>query len=202
MSENGQTTPKRGEQTAPDPAANIHTTPDRGARLGAPLEPDYDPDWDWYLNEAPAILGERGNLQGVVAQVEQGTVGARTVANTGPQHEAMIRVLPAVARARRLDQAWKRITPEHQTVLRARYLQRRRWPTGCHVHLAHLTGVALLLSPDPRGLRSSCLNATKREHARVIARDLATARKAVRAAHAAGKEALRGLARDWAEGQP
>ena len=55
MSENGQTTPKRGEQTAPDPAANIHTTPDRGARLGAPLEPD--PDWDWYLNEAPAILG-------------------------------------------------------------------------------------------------------------------------------------------------
>src|SRR5690606_27714289 len=154
------------------------------------------------LNEAPALLGERGNLQGVVAQVEMGTVGERTVSDTGPQHEAMIRALPAVHRARRLEQAWQRIAAEHRATLRARYLQRNRWPTGCSVHLAHLAGVALLLSPDERELKRACLNATKREHARVIARDLATARKAVRAAHAAGKEALRGLARDWAEGQP
>lgn len=201
MSEAEQTTPKRGEQAAPTPAANVHTTPDRAKSLGPPLEPDYDPDWDWYLNEAPALLGERGNLQGVVAQVEMGTVGASTIADTGPQHEALIRALPAVARARRLNEAWQRLEPRHQTTLRARYLQRNRWPTGCSVHLAHLAGVALLLSPDERELKRACLNATKREHVRVIARDLATARKAVREAHTAGKEARRELARDWAEGQ-
>jgi len=199
MSENGQTAPKRGEPTAPTPAANIHTTPDRGARLGAPLEPDYDPDWDWYLNEAPAILGERGNLQGVVAQVEQGTVGARTIADTGPQHEALIRILPAVARARRMDQAWRQLEPHHRRVLEARYLQRSRWPTGCHVHLGHLTGVALLVSHDPQALRRACQNGSKRENSRVIARDLGLARKAVSEAHAAGTRARRRRAEEWAE---
>jgi hypothetical protein len=207
MSEAGQTARKDipravAEREAPRPSANAYETPGYRAGPNAPHHLDYNPDLDWYLNDAPALLGERSGQANVEAAIERGGGGnTNGVTDNGPYHEAAIAALPAVARARKLSANWERLTVEQRQVAQARYRKKNRWDTGCVVFLtAELVGVAMMLSDNPKALRAACRSAAKNESAKLIKRERDRAQKAVRDMHQAWKEAGKAGAREWAEG--
>jgi hypothetical protein len=162
---------------------------------------DYDPDIDFLLNEAPALLGERSGQGATQAAIERGKAGGHTIANNGPYHDAAINALGDVRRARRLDEVWHRLTPDTQRILRARYLKRSHWPTGCLVFLTcELVGVAMLLADDRKALERACQSAAKDQSAKLIQRSRKRAETAVVRAHDAWDGAKKARARAWAEG--
>jgi hypothetical protein len=162
---------------------------------------DYDPDIDWLLNDAPALLGERSGLGGTVATIERGVSSGGTIANTGPHHDAALNAMRSVGLARRLDQIWSRLDQQTQRVLRARYMKRTHWPTGCVVFLtAELVGVAMLLAEDRKVLTKACQSAAKNDSAKTIQKAAKRAETAVARAHETWDAAKRGRAKEWAEG--
>lgn len=191
------------EKLFPAPPKTIgHTSdPVRRKDPDAPHPLDYNPNIDWLLNEAPALLGERSAQASVVASIERGADFTGGISDNGPHHEAAINAIRAVEQARELDAIWKSLPSHHQQVLRARYIRRQHWPTGCVVFLTtELVGVAMLLAEDRKELRQACCSAAKNASARLIKRERERARRAVRDAHGAWNAARRERARKWAEG--
>lgn len=204
MEQAGQTT-----QDAPSPAANTHTASQHDPKNGAPRQPDYDPDWDWYLNEAPALLGERSVQTSIEASLRGGGASGSGVSDNGPYHDAAIRSSHMVPKYRRLHAAWSRLDRASHRVLLARYTLRKHWsedlrkgpsvdeatyrPDPCVVALGHLVGVAMALARDPDKLREACRNSTGKKNKPVVDAALKRARDAVTAAHRLGAEAKRAV---------
>jgi hypothetical protein len=162
---------------------------------------DYDPDIDFLLNEAPSLLGEKSGQGATAAAIERGVSSGGTIADNGPHHDAAISAIESVGRARRLDEIWLMLDAGTRQVLRARYLKRSHWPTGCLVFLtSDLVGVAMLLSPDRKELEKACQSAAKNASAKAIQRDRKLAERAVVRAHEDWDAAKRKRAKLWAEG--
>src|SRR5262245_41318507 len=77
-----------------------------------------DPDLEWLLCEAPALLGQRSGHGAVIAALERGPGGS---ASTEGAWDAVERARPHVARARRLRAAWGSLAPDHRRLLEAHY---------------------------------------------------------------------------------
>jgi len=85
-----------------------------------------DEDLAWFLECGGAVLGEKGTLGGIIAQLERGGVGGG-MPNTDPYKDEQIGwgrtggTIGQVERHRWLTTAWLALTPESQRVLLARY---------------------------------------------------------------------------------
>lgn len=153
-----------------------------GELLSHPSRPrpeHYEADVDWFLNDAPGLLGEVG------VSYSEPSGGARVVVDTGPYHARMQRALWAVGKFRRLNQVWRSLDASTRAVLVARYAQ-RRWPDGFVSQFGELAGVvAHLHAKTHQRLTQAARQPAKATAAEALAEALRTAQRASREAHRA-----------------
>lgn len=139
----------------------------------------YNEDISWLINDAPAALGERGSTQ------DPFSGSGRTLADNWSFIERSHAAIGAVARARRLETRWKRLSPRQQNVLCAYYTARKVVPvTGALAAFGVYARVALLVAGEARQELERALSDqyNKRHVPRVTAARRA-ARQAVSDAH-------------------
>jgi len=128
---------------------------------------DYDPEIAWYICEAPGLLGEQSSHGSVVASIQAG--GGFTIASSDGYHSAIIDRLHHVARARRCDKVWSRMSAYSRLILRGRYHARTVWPLATDTHLGtDLVGVALATAKDRTTLLQACLSAANKKSKVII----------------------------------
>lgn len=168
-----------------------------GELLNTPRKPrpeHYEQDIDWLLNDAPGLLGEAGISYGE-------STGSRVPVDTGPYHAKMQRALWAVAKYRRIHAVWQGLDSATQSVLAARYAQ-RRWPPLFAAHFGELVGVVVHLHAEGgTELTKAAGQHTKESAAKVLATALQAAQRASIAAHQQWRNRARELALEWAEGE-
>lgn len=157
----------------------------------------FDEDLYWWINDAPAALGERG-----VSQDPSGG-GGRTLADNWVFLERAHAARGAVARARRLESRWRKLSPRQQNVLCAYYTARQRIPvTGAVAAFGSYARVALLVVGDGRERLVEALSDQQNtRHVPVVTEARRRARGAVREAHRAWAEGRREELEAWVEGQ-
>lgn len=147
-----------------------------------------DPDLEWLLCEAPALLGQRSGHGAVIAALERGPSSA---ASTEGAWDAVERARPHVARARRLRAAWAILAPDHRTLLEAHYSGPACRALGVPAQLGELARAALLLSSDRAALERACGHPAGKGSARRIAEARRLAQRALGHAHRAWDGARR-----------
>lgn len=154
----------------------------------------FNPDVDWYLNEAPGLLGE----QGMAINVDSG--GGGNPADTGPIHDRRIRATLAVDRFRRLERIWRRMTERSQSILAARYSRKRHWELrGLKAVFEDMACVALLVTSNRESLEKALQKASARTKP-IITETRRRAEKEVENAHLEWMDLQRAEAVRWAEG--
>lgn len=168
-----------------------------GELLGTPRKPrpeHYEHDIDWLLNDAAGLLGEAGISYGESS-------GSRVPVDTGPYHARMHKALWAVSKARRLTTVWRALDSDTQTVLAARYAQ-KRWPPLFVAHFGELVGVVVHLHAEGgTELTKAAGQHTKANAAAALAKALGAAQEVSRVAHQRWREQYRKQSEEWAEGQ-
>ncbi len=151
------------------------------ARVASP-ELVRDPDLEWLLCEAPALLGQRSGHAAVIAALERGPGGA-----TGSEGawDAIERARPHETRVRRLRAAWALLPPDHRRLLEVHYSAPACRAAGVLAQLGELARAALALCSDRRGLELACGHPSGPGSARRIAEARKLAERALRHAHRA-----------------
>jgi hypothetical protein len=150
-----------------------------------------DPDLEWLLCVLPSLLGSVGSgHSGLVAALERGQAPGRGggVPDSRRAEDTVERALPHLARARRLEDVWARLSAEHRRILEVHYRGTATRLPGVTAQLGRLDRVCLLLSPDRAALEGACRNPTEKSHAARIRRELVKAERAVNAAHRAWRD--------------
>lgn len=156
----------------------------------------YNPDVDWFLNEAPGILGE----QGMAINIDSG--GGGNPADTGPIHDKRIRAVEskAVERFRRLESIWRGLTERSQNILAARYSRKRHWEIrGLKAVFEDLACVALTVTSSRESLERALQKASARTKP-IVTETRRRVEKEVENAHLEWKDLQRAQAMRWAEG--
>lgn len=147
-----------------------------------------DPDLEWLLCEAPALLGERSGHGAVIAALERGPGGA---SSTEGAWDAVERARPHEGRLRRLRRAWALLAPDERQLLSAHYSGPACRGAGVVAQLGELARAALALASDRRALELACANPAGSGSARRIADGRRLARRALAQAHRAWQGARR-----------
>ncbi len=106
----------------------------------------YSPQLDWYLNDAPTLLGVRSAHGALVSAIERG--GPSNYVSDEPYHAQAIGAVGSVKLARDLEAAWRRLGPSTRALLRAHYERRRYFELGVEAHLGTLAKAALHLAAE------------------------------------------------------
>lgn len=147
-----------------------------------------DPDLEWLLCEAPALLGQRSGHGAVIAAMERGPGGS---ASTEGAWDAVERARPHVARARRLRAAWGILAPDHRRLLEAHYSGPACRGAGVVAQLGEFARAALVLCSDRAALERACGHPSGKSSGRVIAEARRLAQRALGHAHRAWDGARR-----------
>lgn len=171
-----------------------------GSPIGAPRRPRggdsryYDEDIDWLLNEAPALLGERGSGFGEGGGSKTGEQAASGI------HDQRIRATDAVERWRRLHGFWVNLSPRAKLILSARYSRKSYWDIrGLKAAFEDLASVALTVTTD-RDALSKALSKSSAKQVHIITETRRNAEREVTDAHLEWQGIKREAARKWAEG--
>jgi hypothetical protein len=141
-----------------------------------------DPDLEWLLCEAPALLGQRSGHAAVIAALERGPGGAQS---TDSAWDAIERARPHEGRVRRLRAAWALLPPDHRRLLQVHYDGPACREAGLAAQLGELARAALDLCSDRRALEQACGHPAGRGSARLIAEARRLATRALANAHRA-----------------
>lgn len=145
-----------------------------------------DPDLEWLLCEAPALLGQRSGHAAVIAALERGPGGA---SSTDGAWDAVERARPHESRVRRLRAAWALLPPDHRRLLEVHYSGPACRAAGLAAQLGELARAALALCSDRRALELACGHPSGAGSARRIADARKLAERALRNAHRAWSSA-------------
>jgi hypothetical protein len=156
-----------------------------------------DPDLEWLLCEAPALLGQRSGHAAVIAALERGPGGA---GGSEGAWDAIERARPHEGRVRRLRRAWALLPPDHRRLLEVHYAGRACREAGVLAQLGELARAALALCGDRRALELACGNPSGSGSGRRIAEGRRLAERALRSAHRAWSCARRAEVLTWAGG--
>lgn len=159
-----------------------------------------DPDIEWLLCVLPSLLGSVGSgHSGLVAALERGQSlgGGGGVPHSRRAEETVERALPHLARARRLEDVWSRLSTEHRRILEVHYRGASLRLPGFTAQLGRLDRVCLLLSSERAALEAACTHPTERSNAARIRREVANAERAVTEAHRAWGRAKDQSIADW-----
>lgn len=146
-----------------------------------------DPDLEWLLCEAPALLGARSGHGAVIAALERGPGSA---ASTDGAWDAIDRARPHERRFRRLRAAWATLPPDHRRLLETHYSGPACRAAGVLAQLGELARAALALS-DRAALEQACGHPSGKGSARRIAEARRLAVRALGHAHRAWDGARR-----------
>jgi hypothetical protein len=147
-----------------------------------------DPDLEWLLCEAPALLGERSGHAAVIAALERGPGGAQS---TDGAWDTIERARPHTARLRRLRCAWALLAPDARRLLEVHYSGPACRAAGVAAQLGELARAALALCSDRRALEAACGHPSGRGSARRIAEARRLASRALAHAHRSWSSARR-----------
>ena len=187
-----------GVRGPPLRAAAKNRSPKRhGLCSPAVRETTRDPDLEWLLCEAPALLGERSGHAAVVAALERGPGGAQS---TDGAWDAVERARPHAARFRRLRAAWTLVAPDHRRLLVVHYTAPASRAAGVPAQLGELARAALALCSDRRALELACGHPSGSGSAKRIAEARGLATRALRQAHRAWSSARRAEVLTWLGG--
>lgn len=175
-----------------------------------------DREIEFLIHRAPSALGEHGTMGAIVAILKAGAPRGG-VPNTDLYTDIQIgwgetregerrRFVGEIERARRLQAAWSTLSPETQERLLARYATASEWPAGVQAAFGPLSGLALLLAPNPSKLIKACSNSSSETAKAIIEAALKRAQRANLKAHEEWRAALRAqrraLAEAWAQTDP
>lgn len=141
-----------------------------------------DPDLEWLLCEAPALLGQRSGHGAVVAALERGPGGS---SSTDAAWDTIERARPHTGRLRRLRRAWALLAPDERRLLEAHYAGPACRAAGVAPQLGELARAALALCSDRRALEQACGHPSGAGSARRIAEARRLASRALSHAHRA-----------------
>jgi hypothetical protein len=147
-----------------------------------------DPDLEWLLCEAPALLGQRSGHAAVVAALERGPGSAQ---GSDAAWDAIERARPHEGRVRRLRAAWALLAPDERRLLEVHYTSPACRGAGLLAQLGELARAALALCSDRRALEVACGHPSGPGSARRIAEARKLAERALRHAHRAWSSARR-----------
>jgi hypothetical protein len=145
-----------------------------------------DTDLEWFLCEAPALLGQRSSHAAVIAALERGPGGAQS---TDGAWDAVERARPHEGRMRRLRAAWARLAPDERRLLEVHYGGPACRQAGVAAQLGELARAALALCSDRRALELACGHPSGTGSARRIAEARRLATRALSNAHRAWSSA-------------
>jgi hypothetical protein len=157
------------------------------ARVGA-RDLVRDPDLEWLLCEAPALLGERSGHAAVVAALERGPGGAPS---TDRAWDTIERARPHTGRLRRLRRAWALLAPDDRRLLEVHYAGPACRAAGVAAQLGELARAALAVCSDRRALELACGHPAGAGSARRIGEARRLAARALSTAHRAWAGARR-----------
>lgn len=141
-----------------------------------------DPDLEWLLCEAPALLGQRSGHAAVIAALERGPGGAQS---TDSAWDAVERARPHEGRVRRLRGAWALLAPDERRLLEVHYAGPACRAAGVAAQLGELARAALALCSDRGALELACGHPSGTGSARRIAEARRLASRALSNAHRA-----------------
>lgn len=145
-----------------------------------------DPDLEWLLCEAPALLGQRSGHAAVIAALERGPGSA---SSTDAAWDAVERARPHEGRVRRLRAAWAMLPPDHRRLLEVHYSGPACRAAGLAAQLGELARAALAVCSDRGALELACGHPSGAGSARRIAEARRLAERALRNAHRAWSSA-------------
>lgn len=145
-----------------------------------------DPDLEWLLCVAPALLGQRSGHAAVVAALERGPGGTPS---TDSAWDTIERARPHTARLRRLRGAWVLLPPDARRLLEAHYSGPACRAAGVAAQLGELARAAVALCSDRAALEQACGHPSGRGSGRRIAEARTLATRALRHAHRAWSSA-------------
>jgi len=141
-----------------------------------------DPDLEWLLCEAPALLGQRSGHGAVVAALERGPGGAQS---TDSAWATVERARPHERRLRRLRAAWALLAPDERRLLEVHYDGPACRAVGVSAQLGELARASLALCSDRRALEQACAHPAGSGSGRRIAEARRLATRALSNAHRA-----------------
>jgi hypothetical protein len=141
-----------------------------------------DPDLEWLLCEAPALLGQRSGHAAVVAALERGPGGAQS---NDSAWDAIERARPHERRVRRLRAAWALLAPDARRLLEVHYSGPACRAAGVSAQLGELARAALALCSDRSALEQACGHPAGTGSAKRIAEARRLATRALSNAHRA-----------------
>lgn len=151
----------------------------------------YDSDIEWLLTASEALAISASPMEPLSTGGYDAGVAEAHVTDAW---------LGSVSRARRLRRVWRRLGPDTQEILVARYTCRERLPAGIRDALGDLVGVALLLATRTGRLGTVVGDRSRNARVSRAASDelLDAARRACESAHTEWRSAAREEARRWA----
>jgi hypothetical protein len=155
---------------------------------GVVRELERDPDLDWLLCEAPALLGQRSGHAAVIAALERGPGGAQS---TDSAWDAIDRARPHEGRVRRLRAAWARLAPAERRLLEVHYTAPACRAAGVLSQLGGVAAAALAVCSDRSALEQACGHPSGEGSARRISEARKLAERALRQAHRTWSSARR-----------
>jgi hypothetical protein len=154
----------------------------------------FNPEIDWFLNEAPALLGEQGSAFGETSGAKDGNEAASRA------HDRFIRAVDHATRYRGMERTWRALAPRSRDILAARYSRKRYWEIrGLKAVFEDLSSVALVVTTDRPALEAALQKASARQIP-IVTETRRRVDDAVGDAHDEWAQLRRGDARKWAEG--